>query len=524
MKMTKSLLLALAVSWIAVATASAADVPVKAKPVEYVKICSLYGTGFYYIPGTDTCLKIGGYARLQTEANAGSSGQVIGTGVMLGSGRFDNESMNNINYTVRAVATVDARTQTEYGTLRSFIRAGWSQSTPAVSGAGTTPCNVATANNCLAYWDRAFIQFAGFTVGRSQSFFDMFTFAGSMSYLNTRTTGDTTISGQNLWAYTVQFGNGVSYTLSLEDPGSDNKYGTYDNTAAGFFTFPVATAPNNAFIIQGAGNNGFRVPDVVTNLRMDQAWGFVGVSTVLHDASGGYYNTGAVLDTVNAGHPATKYGWAVSVSGQFNLAGGDVAGVNLVYAKGAPGYAFSSGNWQLYNSSNRVGVAWAADAVFGSGTEIELTTAWSINAGYQHIWGAPGTWGNKWRTSIYGGYVSVEYNDRATFLINRGFAAGNVCGGGLGTFTGWVPVAGNSCSPNFSFYQIGSRTQFSPHPLMDIGLDVFYSRLNSAYKGPVNWVANGARPACNNSAIISCAAEEQGVLSGLLRWQRNFYH
>ena len=70
-------------------TASAADVPVKAKPVEYVKICSLYGTGFYYIPGT--VLKIGGYARFQTEANAGSSGQVIGTRVMLGSGRFDNE-------------------------------------------------------------------------------------------------------------------------------------------------------------------------------------------------------------------------------------------------------------------------------------------------------------------------------------------------------------------------------------------------------------------------------------------------
>ena len=32
----------------------------KAKPVQYVKICSLYGAGFYYIPGTDTCIKIGG--------------------------------------------------------------------------------------------------------------------------------------------------------------------------------------------------------------------------------------------------------------------------------------------------------------------------------------------------------------------------------------------------------------------------------------------------------------------------------
>jgi hypothetical protein len=118
--------------------------------------------------------------------------------------------------------------------------------------------------------------------------------------------------------------------------------------------------------------------------------------------------------------------------------------------------------------------------------------------------------------------VSVDYSDAATVLINRGLPAGNVCGGALGTFTGWVPLAGNSCSPDFSFYQVGTRTQFNPHATMDIGLDLFYTRLNSAYKGPVNWVANGARPACNNNAIISCTAEDQGVWSAAVRWQRNF--
>ena len=233
MKMVKSLLLGTAAGLLAVAGAQAADMPVKAKPVEYVKICSLYGAGFYYIPGTDTCLKIGGYVRVQTEMKAGASGQVFGTGGVLGSGRYDIEDTNDINYTVRAVATFDARTQTEYGTLRSYIRAGWNQSTPAVSGAGTTPCNVAAANNCLAYWDRAFIQFAGFTVGRAQSFFDMYTYGGAYTYLNIRTSGDTGAAGEDLWAYTVQFGNGVSYTLSLEDPAAHDKYGTYDNTAGG---------------------------------------------------------------------------------------------------------------------------------------------------------------------------------------------------------------------------------------------------------------------------------------------------
>ena len=73
MKMVKSLLLGSAAGLIAVAGAQAADLPVKAKAVEYVKICSLYGAGFYYIPGTDTCLKIGGYVRTEWNHNAGGS-------------------------------------------------------------------------------------------------------------------------------------------------------------------------------------------------------------------------------------------------------------------------------------------------------------------------------------------------------------------------------------------------------------------------------------------------------------------
>ena len=60
MKMVKSLLLGSAAGLVAVAGAQAADLPVKAKPVEYVKICSAYGAGFYYIPGTDICLRVGG--------------------------------------------------------------------------------------------------------------------------------------------------------------------------------------------------------------------------------------------------------------------------------------------------------------------------------------------------------------------------------------------------------------------------------------------------------------------------------
>src|SRR3974390_3553323 len=69
MKMVKSLILGSAAALLAMGGAQAADLPVKAKAVEYVRICSLYGAGFWYIPGTDTCIKIGGYLRVDPTFN-----------------------------------------------------------------------------------------------------------------------------------------------------------------------------------------------------------------------------------------------------------------------------------------------------------------------------------------------------------------------------------------------------------------------------------------------------------------------
>ena len=74
MKMVKSLILGSAAGLLAMSGAQAADLPVKAKAVEYVKICSLYGAGFYYIPGTDTCIKLGGYLRVDLALNGNDYG------------------------------------------------------------------------------------------------------------------------------------------------------------------------------------------------------------------------------------------------------------------------------------------------------------------------------------------------------------------------------------------------------------------------------------------------------------------
>src|SRR5215470_14341492 len=79
MKMAKRIFLGSTAGLVAVAGAQAADLPLKAKPTEYVKVCSLYGAGFWYVPGTDTCLKIGSFIRVQTSSNATSSSTPIGS-------------------------------------------------------------------------------------------------------------------------------------------------------------------------------------------------------------------------------------------------------------------------------------------------------------------------------------------------------------------------------------------------------------------------------------------------------------
>jgi hypothetical protein len=434
-----------------------------------------------------------------------------GIGGEANQGRFTRDLTNDINYRVRAVTSWDVRQQTEYGTLRTYIRFGVSNETPAGTGGGSTPS---------AFWDRAFMQFAGFTVGRSQSFFDLFTYGGAYSYHNVRVSGDTGASGQNLWAYTAQFGNGFSGTLSLEDPATRKGGGTVDVTAANFFGFNGGIVNDNGMTINSTagGGFGFRVPDIIANLRVDQAWGFAGISASLHDASGAYY---ATPNVVNNGHPEDKYGWALAGGAKFNLPGGDMIGFNVCYSEGAAGMCTNQGAFQLYQNSDRVGLGWIADGVFNTGTQIELTKVWSALAAYEHIWNP------KWRTAVGGGYVNVDYNGTATNMINARLpgagpancgvvAAGAAIGGQ--TLTNFTPGVGNSCNPDYSFWEAYTRTQWNPVPQLDIGLQVMYQHNNAAYKGPAALAANVTRPAVVNGII-----DDQNVWSAMFRWQRNFY-
>ena len=139
MKMVKSLVLGSAAGLVAMSGAQAADLPVKAKAVEYVRICSLYGAGFFYIPGTDTCIKLGGYVRVDTTFH----GSVYDQPAWSGDLGQNNRYADYFAARSRMALTVDTRTATEYGVVRTFGQADFQFTT---QGNNTTNPNAFTGS------------------------------------------------------------------------------------------------------------------------------------------------------------------------------------------------------------------------------------------------------------------------------------------------------------------------------------------------------------------------------------------
>jgi len=508
MKMVKSLLLTGAAGLITVAGAHAADLPIKAKPVEYVKVCSIYGAGFFYIPGTDTCIKIGGYMRFEADVHAGGTfAPPVGP-----AGRADQHNWANDRTSTEALTrqrmlwTYDVRTQTEYGTLRSYARTGiqWTTGDSVLAGSGVQ-----------AYLDRAFIQFAGFTFGKGVSFYDGYTL-GLHSYSSYQLGSDGTAgNGTPQIAYTFTLGNGFSGTLGIEDSFARGK-SVVNVNGSGFFSLNNATAAGYGPLSANAGPTLF---DGIANLRVDQVWGYASVSGAVHQVKGLYYGSqgntapfGGDPGFIANGHPGDKLGFAGQASAVFNLpwSKGDTFGVAANYGVGALGYVDGSGlgSVVIFNGGS-VGLGFLTDAVYGTGSALELTTAWSITAGLEHYW-TPAL-----RTSLYGGLSQVTYNANATALI---CGAGTGLGKAAGAAVGFTPT---NCSPNFSFFQVGSRTIWNPVPNLDLGLEVMYNRVQTGFAGNVTTAAGAVLPAY--AAPTTFAAADTGVFSAVFRAQRNFW-
>src|SRR5258708_2394312 len=304
MKMVKSLVLGSAAGLIAVSGAQAADLPCQAKPVEYVKICSLYGAGFFYIPGTDTCIKLGGYLRVDTTFNGGIYDQPAWSGDLGQQNRYRDYFAARS----RMALTVDTRTATEYGVVRTFGQADFQFSTLGGTTFNPVSLNTSLLNAAVAahYGGRVvahnanlldtpgggyvavefvFIQFAGFTFGKSASAYatPWHGYPGNNSSFLLG--GHDTVTGVNNIQYSWQFGNGVSATLGLDDPTVFNRTAVYNLSA------PLNLGATSFLSVGGGGTQvnsyaGVHAPDVVGNIRVDQALGLFQISGAAHEVSG----------------------------------------------------------------------------------------------------------------------------------------------------------------------------------------------------------------------------------------------
>ena len=271
---------------------------------------------------------------------------------------------------------------------------------------------------------RGFLQIAGFTFGKATSFFDIVpgaSFAYNAGMFFHPDTGD---AGKMLAAYTAQFGNGLSGTIALEQARVRGI-----SRGVGYVPGAIPT-----YFGDGGTAGTSDYPDLVGNIRLDQSWGSWLVGAALHSVRGQYFNNGVVgnaLNTQNLGGPSSELGWAVTTGFIWNMpwiAPGDRLSAGFVYSVGAIGYAAVTPSGATYNRFNgsEYSLGFWQDAIypavgavgaFGVGGDLEMTTAWSMSAAFEHLW-TPAL-----KTSIYGSYIDVSNGAAGNALICNGGTA-----------------------------------------------------------------------------------------------------
>jgi Porin subfamily len=511
MSMIKSLILGSAAGLVALSGAQAADLPVKAKAVEYVRICSLYGAGFWYIPGTDTCIKLGGYVRVDTTFNASGT---QGAPEWNGDTGQGNRYSNNFVGRSRLALTVDTRTATEYGVVRTFGQGDFTFDT--FGGSSTNPSSLTTFSSSQLHGagggyvavEFVFIQFAGFTFGKSASAYAT-PWNGYPGNNNSFLLGGPDyVTGVNNIQYTAQFGNGVSATIGLDDPTVFNRTSVY-NLALGVSANGLGT---NAY-------GGVHVPDIAGNIRVDQAWGLFQISGVLHNVNASYntLTTGGAPTALSeiSGHPEDKWGGAVTAALQIkNLptGAGDDIKIDASFSHGATKAVVStsgaSPNFVMYGSSGApgayqsIGFGQTSDAVYVPGGELKLVDAWGVRGAFNH------NWDPYWSTSLWGSYASVRYNGAVGDLTS---AKGQWCANysvGKG--------AGFTCNPDYNIAQVGVVTRWTPVKNLTFSAEVGAFFLDQKMSGVATLAAAAPKP------TTVYEFKDQSTVFLNVRAQRNF--
>ncbi|MBZ0217764.1 MAG: porin, partial [Fimbriimonadaceae bacterium] len=270
----------------------------------------------------------------------------------------------------------DARSNTEYGTVRAFIEGDF-------YGTGG---NETISNSGALRLRHAFVQFGNLLAGQTWS-----TFMGLAALADTVDFGGpgaVTFLRQAQLRWTQPMGNGVSLSVAIENPEN----------------MDVRTAALGALVND-------ELPDFVAALNVSQSWGSVQLAGVVRELRATFIGAGAASDDL---------GWAVSLTGRINVPianGNDNIRFSAIYSDGGSRYILDSAVLSIVNAGTE-----GQRERNALGNPIE---SYGLAAAYQHFWM------DNLRSSLVGSYVEIDNLTAATSAKSTRQIYGNLI---------WSPV------------------------------------------------------------------------------------
>jgi hypothetical protein len=255
------------------------------------------------------------------------------------------------------------------------------------------------------------------------------------------------------------------------------------------------------------------MPDIVANLRVDQAWGSAQIMGALHQVNGLYYG-----GTEVTGHPDDEIGFAVGAGLKLNapmIGAKDYFEIQGTYTKGASRYSnMTATSWDYVKyDGGSVGFGYQTDAVYGGtlagadASNLELTSTWAVNAAFTHNW-TPAL-----KSTLWGAYHATSYNTAANAMLCASI------GDGIGG-TGTGAVANAGCDMDWNVWGLGLRTEWKATKNLSMGVELLYSQLSSASTS----TGNVAQAAVNNGKPIgNYTVDDQDQVAVRFRVTRTFY-
>jgi hypothetical protein len=243
----KTLLLGTATAISMVGGAQAADLAV-AEPVDYVKVCDAYGAGYFYIPGTDTCLKIGGFIRSYVDFSDYSQSYTAG-----GSSYFAGW-----NWTTQASLQVTAQSMTDIGLLTGFL----DYRVAATHGSETFDV------------DSMYLKAGPMKLGYFTNFYN---YSGGFLDFGAGGAYDAADNTDNQLVFSTSAG-GLGLWLGIVDNKTHNGVGPFGPSGAG--AYDGNAWPDIVGAITGsAGGFDWKLAAAVTDTVLGTGWGFQAAGT-----------------------------------------------------------------------------------------------------------------------------------------------------------------------------------------------------------------------------------------------------